>query len=199
MKKPNLRENYSELKDEELVSLSIKNSDFFYYIVRRYKNKLESYLRRISNFPIETIEDILQEVFIKVYQNLEGFDYKLKFSSWIYRIAHNETVSLFRKFKSRGGDKEELEDKKFLAVIDESFDVKKRVDEKKLIKIVRETLNKIPLKYREALVLRLIEEKDYIEISDILKKPVNTVSTLINRGKKYFKKYSEESDLKKYI
>ena len=199
MKKVNLRENYKELRDEELVKLSLENSDFFYYLVKRYKTKLANYIRRISNFPKETVEDILQEIFIKVYQNLAGFDKHLKFSSWIYRIAHNQTISSFRKFKSRGEDKIIVEDEKLLSIVDKSFDIRKEAHKKELIKAVRDTLEKVPLKYREVLILRLIEEKDYNEISDILKKPVNTISTLIRRGREYFKKYAEKNNLKKFI
>jgi len=56
-------------------------------------------------------------------------------------------------------------------------------------------LNKLDDKYKEVLVLKFLEEKDYKEISDILQKPLGTVATLINRAKKQFKSISEEKEL----
>jgi len=92
----------SSLVDCELVRLSLENADFFAQIVQKYEKPLLRYLLRISNVSLEEAEDLLQEIFIKVYQNLWDFDESLKFSSWIYRIAHNETISAWRKKISRG-------------------------------------------------------------------------------------------------
>ncbi|MBU4536457.1 sigma-70 family RNA polymerase sigma factor [Patescibacteria group bacterium] len=87
--------------DGELVSLVLENSDYFLYLVRRYEQKLTRYIARISNLDKDDIEDVLQDIFIKVYKNLNGFDTSLKFSSWIYRITHNEVISNYRKFKNK--------------------------------------------------------------------------------------------------
>src|SRR3989344_5631628 len=87
--------------DDELVSLSLNDQEYFLCIVKNYSAKLTRYIARISNFSLEEKQDILQETFIKVYKNLNAFDSSLKFSSWIYRIAHNETISHFRQLKSR--------------------------------------------------------------------------------------------------
>ena len=88
-----------EKTDAELVELALENQAYFSDIVYRYQTKLTYYIRRLSNFPDEEIEDILQDVFIKVYKNLNDFDQSLKFSSWIYRITHNEVISKYRKIK----------------------------------------------------------------------------------------------------
>ncbi|MCD4694214.1 sigma-70 family RNA polymerase sigma factor, partial [bacterium] len=61
--------------------------------------KLLGYIMKISSFSIDEAEDVLQEVFIKVYKNLYGFDENLSFSAWIYRITRNETITHFRKNK----------------------------------------------------------------------------------------------------
>ncbi|PIU78076.1 MAG: hypothetical protein COS72_03485, partial [Candidatus Moranbacteria bacterium CG06_land_8_20_14_3_00_43_56] len=95
------KENCGEKTDEELVALTLKNQDFFSCIVERYEAKLTRYIRRISAATQEDAEDLLQEIFVKVYRNLYGFDPSLKFSSWIYRIAHNQVISQWRKTKSR--------------------------------------------------------------------------------------------------
>ncbi|MDD5489902.1 MAG: sigma-70 family RNA polymerase sigma factor, partial [Candidatus Moranbacteria bacterium] len=84
------KENCREKTDEEMVALTLKNQDYFACLVERYEPKLMRYIRRISAATQEDAEDLLQDVFVKVYRNLNDFDQKLKFSSWIYRIAHNQ-------------------------------------------------------------------------------------------------------------
>ena len=91
----------NEKNDEELVALALKNQDFFACLVERYEPKLMRYVRRISAATQEDAEDLLQEIFVKVYRNLNDFDPDLKFSSWIYRIAHNQVISYWRKTARR--------------------------------------------------------------------------------------------------
>ena len=90
-----------EKTDEELVALSLENQEFFGYIMKRYTAPLSRYILRVVPSFRDSIDDVLQEVFIKIYLNLNNFDPSLKFSSWAYRITHNHAVSLFGK-KDRG-------------------------------------------------------------------------------------------------
>lgn len=179
--------------DNDLVGMSIKDSDFFLCLSKRYEEKLLRYIRRISKFSIEDAEDVLQEVFIKTYYNLNGFDPELKFSSWIYRIAHNETVSAIRKKSVRPTVYLEVED---INKFSDAFDMTKDMDNELDRKVIDEALSKLDEKYREVLVLRFLDEKEYVEISDILKKPVSTVGNLILRGKKLFKEEYEKLIIK---
>jgi len=184
-----------ELNDKELVILALKNKNDFCYIIERYEKQLTSYIRRLTSVRDEDIEDILQEVFIKIYQNLNEVDESLKFSSWVYRITHNEVISHYRHHKNRprvlaSSDDETVE---FLrSVINVEEDVNRNISAKQM----QDLLAELDLKYREILILRYFEEKNYDELSDILKKPKGTVATLLNRAKKqlaekYFKKYDK--------
>ncbi|PIZ73055.1 hypothetical protein COY06_05820, partial [Candidatus Peregrinibacteria bacterium CG_4_10_14_0_2_um_filter_41_8] len=65
--------------------------------MQRYEGRLLAYINRLINVSNGEAEDILQEVFIKTYQNLNGFDLNLKFSTWVYRITYNQVISFFRK------------------------------------------------------------------------------------------------------
>lgn len=177
--------DFTNKTDEELVKLTLQKQDNFLYLVKRYEAKIFAYIRRISSFNQEDLEDILQDVFIKVYQNLHAFDPKMKFSSWLYRIAHNQTISEFRKRKTRPVYYFAEED---LVRLVDNFDFVHDYDKELLKDEVEKIFVKLDKKYREVLVLKFIEDKDYNEISDILKKPVGTVGTLLNRGKKHFKK-----------
>jgi len=179
----------SNRTDIELVGMSLIDSDHFLCLSNRYEAKLLRYIIRISKFSREDAEDVLQEVFIKTYFNLNGFDKELQFSSWIYRIAHNEAVSAIRKKVIRPTLSLEVED---LAKFGDSFDMTKEMDTALDRKIIDEALSMLDEKYREVLVLRFLDEKDYVEIADILKKPVSTVGNLILRGKKLFREEYEK-------
>jgi len=180
-------QNYLEKTDEELVDLALNGKDYFLYLMRRYEKKLLAYILRISSFNHDDAEDILQEVFIKIYENLNDFDQDLKFSSWAYRITHNEVISHYRKAKARPQAAPlDLSDK-VLANLSFDLDIREKVDLDYFKKSVKKILENLDIKYREVLVLRFFEEKNYKEISDILKKPMGTVATLISRAKRQLK------------
>jgi len=182
-------ESINEKTDNELVSLSLDNQEYFSYLVQRYERRLISYIIRISGVKLEDAEDVLQDAFVSMFLKLNSFDTRLKFSSWAYRIVHNQTISEFRKKKVRPVQYFEENDLVRLVdsiATDDSFDKKLLKDEIKVI------LSQMDKKYREVLVLKFLEEKDYNEISDILKKPVGTVGTLVNRAKKKFRDIHEK-------
>ena len=164
------------------------NQDNFLFLVDRYKGKLISYIRRLTNINYEDAEDILQDVFIKVYLNLNDFNDDLKFSSWIYRITHNQVISSHRKLKARPeGYAVNIEDqaaRSLAAEIDIMAGADLQITKANIFKI----LNNLDEKYREVLVLKFLEEKNYQEISDIIKKPPGTVASTINKAKQEFRK-----------
>ncbi len=181
-----------EITDEKLVALSLQNKDFFGYIIERYQEKLRRYIRRITSVSEEDVVDILQDVFVKTYINLRGFDSGLRFSTWIYRIAYNETVSRYRKYSRRPeGNRYELEDGD-LNEFGDSFSLEESLDTKIDALLLQQALATIDHKYRQVLVLKFLEGHSYEEIGDIIKKPPGTIATLIHRAKKKLKLALEE-------
>ncbi|MFW5888479.1 MAG: RNA polymerase sigma factor [Patescibacteria group bacterium] len=179
--------------DEELVAKTLKNRDDFVYLINRYESRLYNYIRRITNVPPDEAEDILQDIFIKVFRNLNDFDQDLKFSSWIYRIAHNQVISNFRKRKARPENYSVELSEGLIQTLAGSLDIEKETDRKLLKENIIKGLGKIDKKYREVLMLRFLEEKSYEEISDILMKPKGTIATLLNKAKKEFlKQYKKQ-------
>lgn len=175
----------SEYSDEELVILAVQDEAAFAEIVNRYEGRLRRYIMRISSFPEEEVEEILQDVFLLVWKNIRGFDARIKFSSWIYRIAHNQTISLFRKFTVRGRMQEtELTPELFLPTAD---DFSSNIDAKINAGLIQTALLEMPKKYKEVLILRFFEDLSYDEIADVLRCPVGTVSTLVSRARKKFR------------
>ncbi len=178
----------AEISDEELVRLTLANQEYFLHIIQRYKMKLYRYVLRIANIDPEEVEDILQEVFMKVYQNLNGFDSSLKFSSWIYRITHNQVISNFRKLQARPQKANFDLDDDIIHNIASEFDMVNNLDNKILRTNIFKIIDQLSIKYREVLILKFLEEKSYKEIADIIKKPIGTVGSLMSRAKQEFKK-----------
>lgn len=175
----------SDLTDEELLARVPDEREIFALFVDRYEEKLRRYVRRIMPSVQEETDDLLQEIFIKVYVNARGFDPSLSVNSWVYRIAHNETVSWLRKKKARPQlvDLGQDECHTFLqgaAIAQDIHEATLARDE------VSRALADMPEKYRTVLVLRFLEGKTYNEIADILTVPSGTVATLVHRAKKAF-------------
>lgn len=196
-------ENDDQLTDEQLLSLSIDNQDCFYRLIKRYEPRLLRYILKMTQNKQPDAEDILQEVFIKVYRNQRGFNPNLKFSSWIYRIAHNEVISMYRKNKSGSRtiriDDTDSDTQGAATIISDAFDIQEAYISEEIRLKLRDALNILPDKYRDVLILRYFEDQSYSEIGDILLKPQGTVATLINRAKSMLKKILNQMNLKENL
>lgn len=176
-----------KLSDEELVEKSLQDVEYFACLFERYEKKLIRYILRISFFSPEEADDVLQEAFLKIWKNLNKFDGNLKFSSWAYRVVHNTTVSEWKKSKSYGKDQQIKIDEELFKNLPSEIDPVQKFYKEDRDKEIRKILNALPKKYSVVLVLKFLEEKNYNEISDILKKPPGTIATLIHRAKKAFR------------
>lgn len=191
-----MHETPSSMSDEEIVTKTLQEKAFFEHIVLRYEDKLSRYVRRLGIRNDEDCADVLQNIFIKVYKNLYGFDAELSFSSWIYRIAHNEAISFYRKKHVRPeGHLIDTSDDIFALLSSDEDSPEREFDKQINAEEVNKALLKIDPKYRDPLILRFFEHKEYEEISDILKIPPGTVGTLIYRGKRELKQQLNHSHL----
>ena len=169
--------------DLQLVMLSLDNQEYYYCLMKIYEYQLKNYIRKLSGMSQSDVEDVLQEIFMLAYQNLNDYDRQFKFSSWIYRITHNQTVSMLRKktknYQDISWDEHDLD-----KIVQSDFNTEKQIfqnfDYQNLLYII----DSLALKYKEVLLLKFVDGKDYQEISDILRKPIGTIGTLINRAKK---------------
>jgi len=163
--------------DEQLAARIVGgDKESFSQIVDRYEDKLRRYILRITHRKNE-VDDVLQNVFLKAYKNLAMFNHRLKFSSWIYRIAHNESVNLISSsFIQRYIS---------LSYIEPVFstNVDDQIDDTLIKEQLKNCIEKLELKYKEPLVLSIYEEKSYQEISDIMRIPIKNVGVLIHRAK----------------
>ncbi len=182
--------------DEELVVLTLQDNQYLQYLIQRYEKRLFYYLKRLLIIDDHSCEDLLQEIFIKVYQYLNSFDVSLKFSNWIYRIARNEGIDYYRKHKhEKESSLYDVDGNNTVEYIPDSLDLRKEYHDKEMALEVSKTLGFIPLQYKDILVLYYLEDKSYEEISDILQKPLGTVATLLNRAKKSYRQIAEKHRL----
>jgi RNA polymerase sigma-70 factor (ECF subfamily) len=185
----------SKLSDEELASYMQRgNGKEIEHIIDRYDEPLLRYVRYLTK-DIDTSQDIVQETFLSVYQNINSFDTKKKFSSWIYRIAHNKAInSIKKKSKIISLGEREIVDEK-----DDASRIDKKLDMVKTRRIVGDAVEKLPIKYREVIVLRYYEEKSYEEISDICRCPVSTVGVRIRRATEIMKRGINIDNIEEYL
>lgn len=183
--------------DAEVVQMTLKEPNQYGLLVERYETKLRRYIARLGVRNSDDQLDVLQEIFIKAYRNLNSFDSTFSFSSWIYRIAHNEAISWYRKKNVRPeghlvADSEELFE--FIGSKEDGVEIS--FDKGINAKEVGRALEKLDEKYREPIILRFYEHKEYEEISDILQIPIGSVGTLIHRGKKQLSSVLNKDNLR---
>ena len=179
--------------DQDLVTQTLANKQAFAKIVRRYEAPLLRYITRLGCRNTSTAQDLLQEIFIKTYVHLNDYDHSLQFSSWIYRIAHNEIISPFRKEKNGPIVLEREGDLFLFDKVADDLELTDQDGQKHSATEIQTAVERLDPKSREIIVLKFFEEKRYEEISDILQIPEGTVATMINRAKKKIKSYLEES------
>ena len=177
--------NYQKLADEELVRLvRDEDQELYRHIIDRYQKKLLRYATYLTADE-DRAADVVQEAFIKAFVNLQSFNTKKKFSSWLYRITHNEAMNILNRHKQ---ELPLLEDIDFASDINLEDDLIK----KELASRAKHCLAKMPVIYKEVLTLYYLEEQSYEAISDILRVPLGTVGTRLNRAKILMKKICQK-------
>lgn len=173
------------LTDEEIVRRALVEPEAFGLLVERYEARLARYLERLGVALKEDREDILQNAFVKAYTNLHSFDPTLQFSSWMYRITHNEAMSFFRRSQARPQLTLDATHETLLTELaDEGADTAALAEGRISRERLGEALLALSPRERDVLTLRYFEDRSYAEMSDILELPIGTVSTLIHRAKK---------------
>lgn len=177
----------TERTDEE-IALAVQQGDAesFGDIIDRYETKLKRYARKFLNTNHE-IDDLVQDVFIKSYTNIQSFNIKLRFSPWIYRIAHNTFVNELKKKERRGFNFFDADLIFPHLAANETADGE-ILDEEVSLEIDN-LIENLPSKYREVIVLHYFESLSYQEISDVLHIPTTTVGVRMTRARTKLKEF----------
>ena len=182
----------SSPSDQDLVRASLREPQAYAHIVRRYEAPLKRYVSRLLGEHGAHVEDVLQEVFIKAYVNLNDYDRKRRFSPWIFRIAHNEAMSLHRRKRTEPRFVSGEEGLLLLDRIADATDGQRIFDAARDEERLHAAIAGLGARFRDAIILRYLEERDYEDIADILQLPPGTVATLIRRGKERLRKSLEQ-------
>ena len=170
----------AETTDEDIVRVVCdRDQEQYVHLVARYQARLLRYVTNLIHDD-QAAKDVVQEAFIKAFINLKGFDTSKKFSSWIYRIAHNEAMNSVKKYRREVPLPETYE-------VASEEDIEADFMHQETAAAVQQRVAELPLIYAEPLVLRYVEDKSYDEISDILRLPLGTVGTRIRRAKALMK------------
>ena len=187
-----IRERLRELDDSGVVTSFLGGEE------RAFQELVERYQSRLLNFVYRTIgdrekaEDLVQEVFIRVYRHLHRFDRSKKFSTWIYTIASNlaknelrnrsrNPLVLFQTIKKNWQDEDRpLQFEDPMSRPDDLY--RKR----HLRELVEQTVGQLPEHHRQVFVLRELEGKSYEEIAEITDCNLGTVKSRLNRARNSF-------------
>src|SRR3989338_2210612 len=168
--------------EAELIRLARGDAEYFVCIMRLFEAPLLRYIHRITSVDDDGAADLLQEIFIKAYKNLNAIDETISVSAWLYRTTRNHVISAHRKRLVRPQLLESNDDE-FINTIASDVYLTLATDQLLLRERLNAAIDQLSDKYREVIILRYFEEKEYKEISDITKKPIGTISTLLNRAK----------------
>ncbi len=187
-----VREQLRAMEDGDVVAAFLAGEErAFQEIVDRYQTRLLNFVYRTIG-DREKAEDLVQEVFIRVYRHLHRFDATKKFSTWIYTIASNlaknelrnrsrNPLVLFQTIKKNWQDEERP-----LQFEDSSSRPDDLFRKRHLRALVEEATAQLPEHHRQVFVLRELEGKSYEEIAEITNTNLGTVKSRLNRARSSF-------------
>jgi RNA polymerase sigma-70 factor (ECF subfamily) len=171
------------MNDAELINQVLNgNMNAFTFLVNRYQKLVVHITGRLIQRQ-EELEDVCQEVFLKVYQNLGKYRNECKLSTWIATIAYNTSINYLRKFKK--GIEVDPDDSAALRNLAEYKSADYEKDD--LHRYIREQIELLPVNYRTVLTLFHLEEFSYQEIEQITGMPEGTIKSYLFRAKALLK------------
>ena len=177
--------------DKDLVVFARSGSEQAYReLLERYQRPVFSLVYRMVR-DRETAEDLAQETFVKVFNNIESYNPKFKFSSWIFKIATNLTIDTLRRKElptvsmdgSRYARTDEEVEASRVTVASEDENPEERLEAKELGEEIESAIGQLRPEYRTAILLRHVEGRPYEEIAEIMDVPLGTVKTYIHRAR----------------
>jgi len=181
----------SSLSDPAVVEQAMKGSEAAYReLLTRYERPVFSLIFRMVR-DRETAEDLSQETFIKVLNNLDRYSPEFKFSSWLFKIANNLTIDHLRRRRvdtisiEGAPDAVTAESAKAtsIAVVSGDESPLEELESRELGNAIEKAIAKLRPEYRACIMLRHVEDKSYEEIAEIVKLPLGTVKTYIHRAR----------------
>ena len=175
------------MDQDELIRRSLHDLSYFECIILNYRSRLYRYIRSISGLSTEDIEEILQETFVKLYRHLDHYIFDKSFESWLFRIAHNQTIDTLRRrqrfAQSHCAWPEDEAKLSHLSTEEQPPNQEQAAIENELNDRLKSAIEAIPAPYKETAKMRFLEHKSYQEISTLIDKPIGTISVQLQRSK----------------
>ncbi|MFI5251766.1 MAG: RNA polymerase sigma factor [Bacteroidota bacterium] len=187
----------SRNEDIELIHAALKgNQPAFRRLMKKYYASLYNLIYRLVRNKDE-VEDLTQEAFVKAFASLKFFNEEYAFSTWLYKIASNNTIDYIRKKKLEtfSIDKpiaSDDSDYKF-ELPDTTYEPDKDIIRRQRSLLISQAIEKLPEKYKKVILLRHVDEYDYAEIAKMLKLPIGTVKAHIFRARELLYKALRDS------
>jgi len=180
-----------ETADEELVQVVLAGDrERYRELVERYQGRLVSYLYRMVR-NMDEAHDLAQEVFMRVYQALDRFDPRYRFSTWLFRVAQNAAIDQIRKRRFRplslqrfDDAGEEAREWELPAVEPTAYD---QLSGRERDQAIQRAIDGLPWEYRELILLRHYGELSYDEIAATKQMPLGTVKNKLFRARQMLK------------
>lgn len=191
--------NIKKLTDAELITRSISGrEESFEELVTRYQRPIVSYIYRMLN-DYDASLDVTQEVFIKVYKSLERYSSDYKFSTWLYRIAHNAAIDHIRRNSKKLQSLEtENQEGTYELQLESPRPTPEQERENSEWRTEIESVVKcLPTVYRELIILRHAKDLSYGEISEITNLPLGTVKNRLFRAREMMREMFFERGITK--
>jgi RNA polymerase sigma-70 factor (ECF subfamily) len=171
--------------DEDLVACALDgDADAFATLVRRYQRRLTAFLGQLVG-DLEVARELSQEAFIRAWSALDRFDPRFRFSTWLFRIAHNLGIDQLRRrriqtvpLQRQDRDGEDLE----VMVADEAKDPLGHVENVELAARLREAIAGLRPEYRDLVLLRHFGGLSYQQIAELKGMPLGTVKNKLFRA-----------------
>ncbi len=181
----------SSLPDTAVVERAKNGSETaFRELITRYERPVFSLIFRMVR-DRETAEDLAQETFIKILNNLDRYSPEFKFSSWLFKIANNLTIDHLRRRRidtisidgAPNAVTSESAKATSIAVVSGNESPLEELESRELGSAIERAIATLRPEYRACIMLRHVEDKSYEEISEIVKLPLGTVKTYIHRAR----------------
>ncbi|PAW94691.1 RNA polymerase subunit sigma-24 [Mucilaginibacter sp. MD40] len=173
------------LTEEELVTRILNgNLHAFQLLVKQHTKLVNSMVSRMVQNE-EDVQDICQDVFIKVYKHLDSFKFNSKLSTWIGRIAYSTSINHLKKVSGKATMT--LDIAGFENMFQTNEDPETILTQKNTSAYIQMQINKLPVQYRVVLTLYHLNELSYLEIEEITGMPEGTVKSYLFRARKLLK------------
>ena len=175
----------ANISDEQLIAkFQLGDLQAYDILVRRYKDQLLNFVYRFVGNRTDA-EDIVQETFLRVYKNKHMYKEIAKFSTWVYTIAGNLAKTELRRRKRHKifSVSNFVNEERDYDIPDPEHSPEQKVDSALQEGIIQKAIEKLPVKFKEVIILRDIQGFAYEEISQILSIPLGTVKSRVNRGR----------------